>query len=117
MWREWLNAMKIPLIASIITQFISMLTVLSGSIFLFLLSELISCGCGIWSFVTHVFFSNSFNQHYMKHVENKIWKRDFSPDPSVPRAVIVLLIVTGIITIISMLIGALSVMGLGAALQ
>ena len=112
MWHEWLNAIKIPLIAEIAAGFITVIAVFSGSIGLFGLLSLITVGCSIWFVITQILFSNNFNQHYMNHVENKTWRRDFSPDPSIPRAIIGVIVLAACLMGINWLSSALLLGGL-----
>ena len=112
MWHEWLNAIKIPLIAEIAAGFITVIAVFSGSIGLFGLLSLITVGCSIWFLITQILFANNFNQHYMNHVENKTWRRDLSPDPSIPRAIIGVIVLAACLMGINWLSSALLLGGL-----
>lgn len=91
MTREWLLALKVPLImvgASLLLVLLALIGIPAlsiAAIMLFGLGEVILA-------IKQIIFALSFNKLYKVHVETKLQKGDSSPDPSVGRGAAVSLI-------------------------
>ena len=104
-WREWLRAVRLPLILSLGMQLLgvvlSFIWLIPGNIV-----ACLSTPFTIWFWVASILFSKNFNRIYMEHVERKLSQQDFRPDPSGGRAVLTYLASFGAYSIIA---GVLSI--------
>lgn len=93
-WKEWLKAVYIPLIAEAVCIFaagislnIFLKTFSFGSLMTVLVLFLLAfAASGIWFFIASLRFSLRFNSVYLKHVEEKMAKNDIRSDISGVRA-------------------------------
>lgn len=86
-WREWLKAVRLPLILSIGLQVLGVL-LLQIQFILGIVVECLSIPVSIWFWVAALLLSKRFNQIYMRHVEDKVARHDLKPDPSIGRAIL-----------------------------
>lgn len=115
-WRDWLKAVRLPLILSIVIQALGILLMQVQPV-LGIIVVCIGIPLSIWFWVAVILFAKRFNQIYMNHVEYKIDSHNLQPDLSVGRAVLTGFIICVAYTIImnilssflmSALIGAFS---------
>lgn len=115
-WRDWLKAIRLPLILSIVIQALGILLMQVQPV-LGIIVVCIGIPLSIWFWVAVILFAKRFNQIYMNHVEYKIDSHNLQPDLSVGRAVLTGFIICVAYTIImnilssflmSALIGAFS---------
>lgn len=104
-WREWLKAVRIPLVLELVSVLLAGILLSVQPIAGFGL--LIAAGVfSIWFLVKQILFAKQFNRIYMEHVEKKIAQNDRKPDPSAGRAAIAVLIFLIIYMILSSVLSA-----------
>ena len=85
MWREWISAVKIPLIAELVLMILAGITMfvhpMAGMIFYGLEAVV-----AIWLMIAQFLFAGKFNRVYMKHVQEKVSCKNEKPDPSIGRS-------------------------------
>ncbi len=101
-WKEWLNAMKLPLIAWLLGIVVMCVSSVSGSLAAMMVVPTLISLIGIWLFVKNILTAKRFNRIYMAHIENKISLNDQTPDPSGKRVVLAILaaaVIGGIVSL------------------
>lgn len=115
-WKEWIFAMKLPLIAEFVLLLAAIIALFANptlSAILYGAEGIIS----IWLLIMQFLFAKKFNLIYQKHVLDKIVKNDDRPDPSAGRAILSSIIMAVISSIISALLSAVAVASFTYALQ
>ena len=88
--KEWIKGPGIPQIVSALVMLIGggALFISGNTVFMapVLVVVLIAQIAGL---IMNILFACRFNRLYLKHVDEKAGKNDYSPDPSVPRAILV----------------------------
>jgi hypothetical protein len=97
-WKEWLLGPGIPLIVAAVAGAAGGFAVIAtGNYELLLPIGAIMGLAHVIGLILQIWFGCRFNQIYSKHVDEKIRKKNYKPDPSVLRAILVSVIFAGII--------------------
>lgn len=81
-WREWLMAMKYPIIAYIAAKLFASLAWWGDFGIGIVLDTILSIGTGLWLFIWWIRTSLSFNKMYLIHVNHKLKTNDLTADDS-----------------------------------
>lgn len=117
MWREWLKAMRWPLITYAALCVGIVIGVVAFMPAFFMVMGIAMLPCLIWMLVVQIRFACRFNQYYLLHVEEKIARQDFTADPSGVRTVLVFLAQQGCIAVAGWILSLALVGGLMASLD
>lgn len=94
-WRDWLRAIRLPLIIELTVGLIAgvffFFQPMIGVVLLFL-----ALAADIWRIVTQILFAKRFNQIYMQHVERKVAQDNTQADPAYGRVIVAFLTGTSI---------------------
>ena len=116
MCREWISAVKIPLIAELVLMILAGITMfvhpMAGMIFYGLEAVV-----AIWLMVAQFLFAGKFNRVYMKHVQEKVSCKNEKPDPSVGRAVLSYVIMMVVYAVVMAILSAAMVAGINYQMQ
>ncbi|MDO4261401.1 MAG: YARHG domain-containing protein [Eubacteriales bacterium] len=115
-WKDWLKAVKIPLIVELAAQLLSgvMMFVAPAVGTLFMA---VGGLAGIGLFVAQVLFAMKFNRVYMTHVEEKAKRGDGSGDASIARAVLAYIALMAVTLIVMGISSALSAAAVISSIQ
>ena len=115
MWREWLHAVRLPLIIGICLWVLSgILMFVQPAVGIVLI--LAALAVGVWQIDAQILFAKRFNGLYMQHVEKKLAQNDCSSDPSGIRVVVAYLISMGISAIVGTILSVAMFGGMLTAL-
>lgn len=91
-WKEWLKAMRLPLIIGLVSSILSMAMIFTKPILggIFLIVTMVS---SVWILAAQILFAKRFHQIYLEHVTRKIARNDQRKDPSIGRMALTWLIV------------------------
>lgn len=81
-WREWLMAMKYPIIAYIAAKLFASLAWWGDFGIIIVLDAILSIGTGIWLFIWWIRTSLNFNKMYLVHVNHKLETNNLTADDS-----------------------------------
>ncbi len=90
-WKEWLNEMKLPLIASLLGSVVMFVSGVFASLEAMMAVSSLVFIIEIWLIAKNILTAKRFNRIYMAHIENKISCNDQTPDPSGKRALFAIL--------------------------
>ncbi|MDY3617783.1 zinc ribbon domain-containing protein [Agathobaculum sp.] len=95
-WREWLKAMRIPLLAIIPLALTTIFGLAASNDSVLLCAMLLGAVDSIWFIACQILFAKRFNRIYLAHVEKKLCHDNLFPDPSAGRVLCTLLAYWGI---------------------
>ena len=105
MWREWLRAVRLPLIMSICAWALCGVLLFVQPVVSIVL-VFVALALGVWQIVAQILFAKHFNGLYMKHVETKLAYNSSNADPSGIRVVVAYLISMAVWTIVGAILSA-----------
>lgn len=111
-WRDWLLALRAPLITGLVL-IVCMNFAISLSFDLVMILGVAYLVVMIWMFIAGIKFAKRFNRIYKDHVDGKARRGDLKPDTSVGRALLVLLVVAVIVFALNMIGGFSTFYSLG----
>ena len=115
-WKEWIAAVKIPLIAEVVLMIAAGISIfvhpVAGMIF-YALETVVA----IWLLIAQFLFERKFNQVYMKHVQEKAAGKIEKPDPSVGRAILSYVIMMIAYAVVMAILSAVMVAGINYQMQ
>lgn len=87
-WKDWLKAVKWPLIMEAVCLAAAGICLLTSPVTGMLLMIPLWIGA-MWMLVMQILFAKRFNRIYLRHVERKLAHGDDTPDPSGKRVILV----------------------------
>lgn len=108
-WKDWLKALKWPLLMEAVCLVLAGICFLANPVVGMFLMLPVWIG-SMWMLVMQILFAKRFNRVYMRHVEQKLGRGDINPDPSGKRVIVVWLVYAAVYLVISLMFSA-GVMG------
>ena len=104
-WKDWLKAVKWPLIMEAVCLAAAGICLLASPVTGMLLMIPLWIGA-MWMLVMQILFAKRFNRIYLRHVEQKLDHGDDTPDPSGKRVILVWLIYAAVYLVIGLVFSA-----------